>query len=306
MSNTLPPDPSPSPAAPSAAGFRAGLVALVGRTNVGKSTLLNALVDAKISIVSPKPQTTRHAIQGVVNRPGVQLVFVDTPGFFRTRRSALVDGLHARAREALEGIDALIHVVDPSRPIGAEEKMVIEALSGVTQPRVLCLNKSDLKERAFRDAWYIRAQQYASVVEVSASARLNLEALIDVVRPFLPVGEPLFPVGEITNASLSFRIGEIIREKIYLQTEEEVPYRTAVRVNVAEERPRATAKPGADPVLHVEADLLVAEERYKGMLIGARGARIRDIGSAARRELEAVFRKRVRLELQVRVDASLP
>lgn len=306
MPNTPTPAPPPPPAASPSPGFRAGMVALVGRTNVGKSTLLNALVDAKISIVSPKPQTTRHAIQGVVHRPGAQLVFVDTPGFFRTRRSALVDGLHARAREALEGIDALIHVVDPSRPIGAEEKMVIEALSGVTQPRVLCLNKSDLKEREFRDAWFVRAQKYASVVEVSATQRVNLEALIDVVLPFLPVGEPLFPVGEVTNASLSFRVGEMIREKIYLQTEEEVPYRTAVRVNVAEERPRATAKPGAEPVLHVEADLLVAEERYKGMLIGAGGARIRDIGTAARRELERVFRKRVRLELNVRVDTSLP
>lgn len=303
MSSTHPPapDPAPSPAPP----FRTGLVALVGRTNVGKSTLLNALVAAKVSIVSPKPQTTRHPVHGIVHRPAAQVVFVDTPGFFKTRQSALVDDLHARARAALDGIDAVVQVVDPSRPIGPEDEMVDAALRGISQPRVLCLTKSDLRERPHRSAWLKRRAEFAAVVEVSAVAGRGLDALVDALVPLLPPGEALYPEGEVTNASRTFRIGEIIREKVYLQTEEEVPYRTAVRVNLAEDRPR-TADPDSEPVLHIDAHLLVAHERYKGMLIGARGQRIREVGTAARRELEQVFRRRVRLDLSVKVDTSLP
>src|SRR5690606_24302402 len=144
------------------AEFRTGMVTLLGRTNVGKSTLLNALVDAKISIVTPRPQTTRHAIHGIVHRPEGQIVFVDTPGFFRTHRSRLVDKLHVRARSALSDVDAVVHVVDPTRAPGEEDEMVRHALEAVRCPRVLCINKVDARRRPHMEEWRGTAGSYAA------------------------------------------------------------------------------------------------------------------------------------------------
>jgi GTP-binding protein Era len=283
---------------PAPSEFRSGLAVLLGRTNVGKSTLLNALVDAKVTIVTLRPQTTRHAVQGVVHRPGRQIVFVDTPGFFRTRRSGLVDRLHARARAALEGIDVVVHVVDPTRPVGAEDEMVLEVLRGVPQPKVLCLNKSDVRRCPCREAWLARAGEYVAMVEVSALARRGLAGLVDAILPLLPPGPPLYEAGEKTNVHRDFRITETVREKIYLLTGQEVPYRTAVVLETIEER---ATKEGT-PLCHVKATILVAGERYKGMLIGAGGRKVRDIGTAAREDLERLLGRKVFLELSVRVD----
>lgn len=283
-------------------GFRTGLIALVGRTNVGKSTLMNSLLRSRVSIVSPKPQTTRHAIQGILHRPDAQLVFVDTPGFFQTHRNALVDRLHERARAALEGIDVVLHVVDPSRPVGVEDNMVLDVVAALTIPKVLCLNKADLPHRPFRAPWLERRAAYTALVDVAGITGRGLDTLIETLLPLLPVGEPLYGPGEITNASRDFRIGEVVREKIYLLTEEEVPYRTAVRVTLVEER----TLPKGDVILHVEAQVLVAEERYKGMLIGEGGRMIRDLGTAARADLQDILGRRVHLALSVKVDRSLP
>ncbi|MBX3745245.1 MAG: GTPase Era [Verrucomicrobiae bacterium] len=285
------------------AAFRAGLAALIGRTNVGKSTLLNALVDSKIAIVSPKPQTTRHPVHGVVHRPQGQLVLVDTPGFFKTHASALVDRLHHRARTALDGIDLVIHVVDPSRPPGPEETMVLDTLAHCPQPRVLCLNKSDLRERPHRDAWIARAGEYSALAEVSAIARRGIEPLIDTLLALLPPGEPLYPPSDLTNAHRDFRIAECIREKIYLLTGEEVPYRTAVRLDATDTEQR---EPPAKPRTRITATILVANDRYKAMLIGAGGQMVKKIRAAARGDLQRLIGTPVALDLNVRTDAHLP
>ncbi len=287
---------------PTPPGFRTGLAALVGRTNAGKSTLINGLVDSKIAIVSPKPQTTRHAIHGVVHRPGAQVVFVDTPGFFVTGRSRLVDRLHARARAAFEGVDVMVHVADPLRPFGEEDAMVLEVLTHLALPKVLCLNKSDLSERPHATDWQARAEGYAAVIDVSGAARTNLDALVDAIIPLLPEGPPLYGTEDVTNANRDFRIAEIVREKVYLLTGEEVPYRTAVQLNYVRER----TGPEGTPILHVKADILVAEERYKGMLIGAGGRKVRSIGVAARNDIENLLERKIYLELSVAVDRSLP
>jgi GTP-binding protein Era len=282
--------------------FRAGLAALVGRTNAGKSTLINALVDAKIAIVSPKPQTTRHAVQGVVHRPNGQVVFVDTPGFFKTSSSRLVDRLHARARSALAGIDAVVHVADPSRPLGEEDAMVLETLAAVSLPKILCLNKCDLPILRHHEAWLEKSSGYASVIEISALSRHNLDALVSALLPFMPLGPALYEPGDQTNAHRDFRVAEIVREKIYLLTGEEVPYRTAVQLDEIRER----TEKQAGKFLHIKALVLVAEERYKGMLIGAGGQKIKAIGVAARTDLEQLLGRKVYLELSVRVDKTLP
>jgi len=290
-----------TPTEPQAAETRCGLAVLVGRTNVGKSTLLNALVGRKLSIVTPKPQTTREPIQGVVNRPEGQIVFVDTPGFFKTHANRLVDRLHERARRALQGIDVVVHVVDPSRAIGPEDEMVLEALQGLTQPRLLCLNKSDLPERPHAEAWLARRESYAGTYEVSAYTGQGLEDLVQGILRHLPVGPRLYPEDQITNAHQRFLIGEIIREKVYLLMDEEVPYRTAVEVHAVEE---AHDRQGR-PMYHIKASILAANPRYQRMLIGVGGRRIREIGQAARVDLEAQLGRKVFLDMDVLVDRSL-
>ncbi|MGE3312866.1 MAG: GTPase Era [Limisphaerales bacterium] len=295
-----PPLPPPPPHDPGPI-VRAGLVAFIGRTNVGKSSLINALVGSKVSIVTPKPQTTRHPVHGVLARSGSQIVLVDTPGFFETHKSRLVDRLHERARAALEGIDAVVHVVDPSRPPGAEDQMVLAALKPLTQPRILCLNKSDLRHRPHREAWLGRRADYTGVLEVSARTGAGLGALLDALAPLVPEGPALYPPGEVTNVQREFRIAELIREKVYLLTHDEVPYRTAIELDLVEDR---VGRDG-EPFIHVKAAILVAVERYKGMLIGAGGSRIRDIGIAARRDLEPLLGRQVFLDLAVIVDPKL-
>ena len=281
--------------------FKAGMAALIGRTNVGKSSLLNALVGRKVAIVTPKPQTTRDTLHGVVNRPEGQIVFVDTPGFFKTHASRLVDSLHLKVREALAGIDVVVHVVDPSRPLGAEDAMAQAALRLVTVPKVLCLNKSDLPERPFRGAWLNQTSGYAATFEVSAVTRGNVDALAKAIVQLLPAGAPLYPPDQVTNADRTFLIAEIIREKVYLLTGEEVPYRTSVEVDVVEERPDRAGK----PMWVVKAEILAADDRYQRMLIGVGARKIKEIGTAARRELEVLLNRKVFLDLDVVVDKHL-
>jgi len=295
-----------NPAAGQGAGegrriFRCGLAALVGRTNAGKSTILNALTGSKITIVSPKPQTTRENIHGIVNRPEGQIVFVDTPGFYDAGGFKLAMTLHEKARQALKDVDVIVHVADPSRAIGREDKMTIEALSGLKQPKILCLNKSDLANRPHVDGWMQMSGNYRAVVDVSGLKRLNLEALVQAVIVCLPEGPPLYPEGQITNASREFAAGEIIREKIYLLTGQEVPYKTAVEVGAIETRQDREGR----PMVVVKASIITCSEHYQRMLIGAGGRKISELGTAARKELEAFFGTKVFLDMDVVVDRKL-
>lgn len=283
--------------------FRAGLVAFIGRTNVGKSTLLNALVGRKVSIVTPKPQTTRDPVQGVLHRPEGQLVFVDTPGFFRTHKSRLVDQLHQRARKALNGIDVVVHVVDPSRDIGDEDEMVKDALAKVAQPRLLVLSKSDLPEgdRPHRATWLAAAAKYDAVFEVSGLAKLELEPLVQGILQRLPFGPPLYPESDVTNTTREFRITELVREQIYLQMDDEIPYRTKVVLDAIKD----TKDPLGLPELEINATILTSMDRHKAMLIGQGGQRIKQIRQFARRRLKEEFGLPVHLDLEVLVDAEM-
>lgn len=278
--------------------FKSGMAVLVGRTNVGKSTLLNALVGTKIAIVTPRPQTTRDTYHGIVNRPEGQIVFVDTPGFFKTQPSRLVHNLHHRVRDALEGIDVVVHVVDPTRSIGSEDRMVSELVENIPHPKILCLNKLDRAERPFRQEWLERGSKYAATVELSALKEKHIELLVQAILRHLPVGPAHYPDGQVTNVSNEFWIGEIIREKIYLMTGQELPYTATVQVEQVEDRKNKSGQ----PVLYVKAAVLTTDDRHQRMLIGAGGRKVRDIGSAARHELEVAMNKKVFLDLTVLVD----
>lgn len=284
----------------STSDFRCGLAVLIGRTNVGKSTLLNALVGTKIAITTNKPQTTRDTYHGIVHRKDGQIVFVDTPGLFKTTPNRLVQNLHHRVRDALENIDVVVHVVDPSRSIGAEDRMVGELLATVTQPKVLCLNKSDLPSRPFRDSWLEQGGRYAATVELSALKSQNIELLARAILRHMPVGPPLYPDGQVSNITNEFWMTEVIREKVFLMTGQELPYTATIQLEQVEDR---NDKQG-NPLLYVKAAILTTDERHQRMLIGAGGRKVRDIGSAARHELEVAMNRKVFLDLAVLVDET--
>ncbi len=278
--------------------LKSGFAVLVGRTNVGKSTLLNALVGTKIAIVTPKPQTTRDTYHGVVTRPEGQIVFVDTPGIFKTQPSKLVQNLHHKVRDALEGIDLLVHVVDPTRPPGPEDQRVTDLVTQATQPKVLVLNKADQTERPFRQTWLEQGSKYVSAIELSALTGKGVDLLVQAIFRHLPVGPLHYPDGQVTNVTNEFWIGELIREKLFLQTGQEVPYTATVQVEQVEDRKDKAGK----PVVYIKAAILTTDDRHQRMLIGAGGRRIKDIGSAARKEFEVAMNKKVFLDLSVLVD----
>jgi GTPase len=278
--------------------LKCGFAVLVGRTNVGKSTLLNALVGTKIAIITPKPQTTRDTYHGIVHRPEGQIVFVDTPGIFKTQPSRLVANLHHKVRDAIEGIDVIVQVVDPTRSIGAEDQRVNDIVDRIPHPKILCLNKLDLPDRYYRDSWIERGPKYASVIEVSALTGKNVELLIQAIFQHLPVGPPHYPKGQVTNVTNEFWISELIREKLYLQTSQEVPYTATVQVELVEDR---KDKQG-NPLLYIKAAILTTDDRHQRMLIGQGAKRIKEIGSAARKELEIAMNKKVFLDLDVLID----
>jgi GTP-binding protein Era len=279
--------------------LKSGIAVLVGRTNVGKSTLLNALVGTKIAIVTPKPQTTRDTYHGIVNRAGQgQIVFVDTPGIFKTQPSKLVANLHHKIRDAIEGIDVIVHVADPTRSLGAEDQRVSELVSHVPHPKILVLNKFDLPNRPFYETWLERGPKYASVVEVSALTGRNVELVIQAIFQHLPVGPAQYPAGQVTNVTNEFWIAELIREKLYLKTNQEVPYTATIQIETVEDRKDKSGK----PLVYIKAAILTTDERHQRMLIGQGARKIKDIGSFARKELEVAMNKKVFLDLDVLVD----
>ncbi|HXH84450.1 MAG TPA: GTPase Era [Candidatus Tectomicrobia bacterium] len=275
--------------------MRAGFVSLVGRPNVGKSTLLNRLVGQKLAIVSPRPQTTRNRITGIVTRPGAQIVFVDTPGLHQGQ-GPLGEFMARTARRALEEVDVVCLVADASAPVLDEATLApIRAHPG---PRVCALNKVDLVEPRSRllpviDAWR-RALPFEEIVPVSAADGTNCDRLLDALVALLPDHPAFFPPDTTTDQPETFWVAEVIREKVFAFTRQEVPYATAVRVEELVER-------AAPERLYVRTRIFVEQESQKGILIGRGGAMLKRIGSAARRELEAFFGVQVFLDLRVEV-----
>jgi GTP-binding protein Era len=280
--------------------FKSGFVALAGRPNAGKSTLLNAMVGTKIAIVSPRPQTTRFNIHGAIHRRDGQAVLVDTPGLFLRAGSRLVDVVNQRLSEAVEDIDLVVHVVDPTRPTGPEEKAVERIVERVPRAKILVINKADLPDRPFLQEYYSHASAYDAAFEISALTGKGVPALVDEIFSRLPPGEPIFPEYQVTDQSNEQWVAELIREKVFLHTSQEVPYTTTVEVEQIADRP--ARRPGSPPVLYVKANIVTLSDRYKPMLIGTGGSRLRQIGEAARRELEVAMNRKVFLDLQVKVD----
>lgn len=271
---------------------RSGFVALLGRPNVGKSTLLNAYLGQKVSIVSPKPQTTRIPVRGILNRDDAQVIFVDTPGL-HTPRSGLGEYMVQAARRAIPDSDVLCFVVDASEPPGALDERIAESLKRAHKPTILVLNKIDVARKA--DVFlpqYRDLGPWDQEVAVSAKTTDGLSTLLDEIVQRLPEGPRLFPVEQLTDISEREQVAELVREKVLLNTSEEVPHGVAVEI---EEWTRRGER------LYIRATVNVERDSHKGILIGEGGQMLKKIGAASRYEIERLLKEPVFLDIWIKV-----
>ena len=283
---------------PEKSEFRSGFAALVGRPNVGKSTLLNALVGEKLSIVTPRPQTTRHRILGILTLRNAQIAFVDTPGLHLKAARALNKAMNRTARAALAEADLVVLVVEALRWTH-EDQLALDRIARTGRPAIAAVNKIDRVRPRARLLPYLAElaarHEFLAVVPVSALRAQNIEDLRDTIAAQLPRSAPLYPQGELTDRGPGFRIAETIREKLTLELNQEVPYGIAVEV------PRMSEEEG---VLSVDAVIWVDREGQKPIVIGARGERLKRVGRAARLAVNGMLGRRVHLNLWVKVRAN--
>lgn len=292
MSDSIPGEQSP------ARSTHCGFIAIVGRPNVGKSTLLNHLLEQKISITSRKPQTTRHRILGIKTVGADQFVYVDTPGMHKVERKAINRVMNQAATSALDGVDIVLFVVE-RLVFNEEDEIVLEALRKVKVPVLLLINKCDLLESRERLLPHIerlsRMREFAEIIPLSVLGSHNLDTVEQCVRRYLPEGPFLYPEDQVTDRSSRFMAAEIVREKIMRQLGDELPYEVTVEIE------KYTI---AEGVVHIHALILVDKESQKQIIIGKRGERLKTIGSAARIDMEKAFDAKVMLNLWVKVKTG--
>ncbi len=281
-----------------AAGYRCGFAAIVGRPNVGKSTLLNALLGRKISIVSPKPQTTRHRILGILTRPAAQVIFVDTPGLHAGARRAMNRHMNRAALASLQDADVNLFVVEALRWTD-EDQRVLDELVKQSRPIIAVLNKADKvfpKERLLPFIEELgRRASFTEIVPLSALKRSNIEQLPQTIARYLPESPPHFPEDQITDRSDEFQAAEIVREKLTLRLRQELPYGLTVVIEQFKEE---------DGRLLINAVIWVERSGQKAIVIGNGGEQLKEVGRAARLEMVERFKRPVHLELWVKVKEN--
>jgi GTP-binding protein Era len=285
--------------------FRSGFVCILGRPNAGKSTLLNALVGEKLAIISPKPQTTRNRIQGIVNIPkskgqaGAQIVLIDTPGVHKPD-SSLGRKMMVEVREALEGCDLVLLIMDATRKLDQRDEFAIQMLKHSSTKVCLILNKVDLLRGGKGKLLplieeYKKLHAFREIIPISALMRDGLDVLLKLAVAALPAGPAYFPEDQVTDQPARFMAGEIVRERVLLETEEELPYATTVIVENFEEGAKLT---------RISATIYCEREGQKGILIGKKGQMLKRIGTSARLQIERMMETKVFLELFVKVQPN--
>jgi len=278
-----------------AKSFVSGFVSILGRPNAGKSTLLNRLVGAKIAIVTDRPQTTRQVLQGVVNRPGAQIVFLDTPGIHKPA-SRMNERMMHEVEEALEERDLLLLLVDATKEFGPGDQFALDLVKRARAKTFLVVNKIDLLPQKalllpLLDRYH-QVHDFAELVPISARTGENVPHLEDTIVRYLPQGPQYFPRGHVTDLPARFLAAEIVREKAILLTRQELPYATAVVVDQYQK---------TEQLLRLHATIYVERPGQRGILIGTGGERLKQIGTQAREEIEKAFHTRVYLELFIKV-----
>ncbi|MET9613469.1 GTPase Era [Kitasatospora indigofera] len=292
---------------PSQAGtYRSGFACFVGRPNAGKSTLTNALVGTKVAITSDRPQTTRHTVRGIVHRPDAQLVLVDTPGLHKPR-TLLGERLNDLVRSTWAEVDVIGFCLPADQKLGPGDKFIAKELAEVKKtPKVAIVTKTDLVDSKALAAQLIAIHQlglelgieWAEIVPVSAVADTQVGLLADLLTPLLPAGPPLYPDGDLTDEPEQVMVAELIREAALEGVRDELPHSLAV---VVEEMIPREGRPADRPLLDIHANVYIERQSQKAIVIGAKGARLKHVGTTARKHIEALLGTPVYLDLHVKV-----
>lgn len=280
-------------------GFKSGFVALTGRPNVGKSTVMNAFMQQKIAIVTPRPQTTRSRQLGIITEPDYQMIFVDTPGIIREPRHKLDEYMLDSAAEVLSDVDVVLWLVDSSEAPGPEDEAIAAKLQALDERTrvILGINKLDALPAELvlsRSEAYRALLPNADWIMFSALTGAGMPELLEMLKNEMPEGPMFYPPEQITDVFLRDIAAEMIREQLMLQLRDEVPYGTAVQILDFKERP-------GEPT-YISANIFVERDSHKGIIIGSKGAQLRKIGAAARKEIEAMLDEKVFLDLWVKVE----
>ena len=270
--------------------MKSGFVSLIGRPNTGKSTLLNQIIKEKVAIISPKPQTTRNLVEGIYNEDDTQIIFVDTPGIHKPIDKLGV-ALNNQAYYSINDVDILLLVVDASVPYGKGDQFIIDKLSSVKKPVLLILNKIDKlsdEEILKKIDEYKNLYEFAEIIPVSALKNDNIDRLIKVLKEYLPDNVKYFMDGETTTAEMEFRLSEIVREKIFIHTNDEVPHSISCKLVGYEEK---------NNIAKIYIDIIVDRDSLRKIIIGSNGNMIKTIGHEARLDMEELLGMKVYLEL---------
>lgn len=273
--------------------MRSGFVSLIGRPNVGKSTLLNSIVGKKVAITSSKPQTTRNIIQGIYNEKGTQIVFVDTPGIHKPNHK-LGTYLNKQAYYSIEDVDVILFLVDVTQSLGTGDKFVLERIKTVNKPVILIINKIDKipREKILEKInEYKELYDFKEIIPVSALKKDNVKEVVKVLKEYLPDAVQFYDENTITNKSVEFLMGEIIREKVFELTEEEIPHSITCYIENVEKNKNNYVLNGV---------IVVDRDSIKRIIIGKQGSKIKEIGILARKDIEELLGKTVYLELYVK------
>lgn len=275
--------------------FKSGFVAVIGRPNVGKSTLINSLIGQKIAIMSDKPQTTRNRIMCVLTTDSEQVIFLDTPGIHKPLHK-LGEYMVKAAEDTLKEVDAILFVVDATEDLGGGERYIMERLQATRKPVILIVNKLDLIDK--REVLpiikkYTKEYKFAGVVPISAKEKLNLDSLLGELNKYLPKGPQYYPADTVTDQPERLIAAEMIREKVLHLTRDEIPH--AIAVDIEEMKTRSDEK------VYIRATIYVERDSQKGIVIGKRGSLLKEIGALARKDIEIMLGSRVYLDLWVKV-----